>query len=89
MILNAIALLFLIKLDDAVVTEQDYKDCRVYLDSLESYDKDFSKDDKKGCGGDCKCNCVWYYVVKRFGDLVRIVCYIAGFLAPIVIFICW
>eukprot|EP01084_Bolivina_argentea_P174180 301707_1 len=133
MILNAVALFFMLEIDDVNVSPQDYIDCKEHLICLlQNYKPDeainarYIQDENSqdtcyghcfGVNGCCKrsscckekelngvrrlsmpeimdytascCTKFIYEAITIFSVLVKVCCYVGGFVAPFFIFFCW
>ena len=99
MILNAVALFFLMELDNVIVTDEDYKVCgkqlkkidrkykqlkKNHLDMNDDNDEEVVNDSRSKC---CREVCGW--ITYHFHFLVKFGCLVCGVFAPFFIFMCW
>eukprot|EP01084_Bolivina_argentea_P008498 15904_1 len=102
MILNAVALFFLIELDDLMVTEQDYIDCKQHIEIvLKKYKPDVpqignslhqrSNSTVEQVYNKCESCMIpfMYYLAHSLGVFATFLCYFCGALLPFVIFYCY
>eukprot|EP00483_Globobulimina_turgida_P013468 UN13492 len=92
MILNAIALFFMLDIDNNFVGVQDYHDCLINLKRFKAdYDQDLHSS-RKPESDKCACVCCFdlLYRVSRFMNFVApIGLFLLGFVAPFVPLFCW
>merc|ERR1719204_829529 len=90
MVLNALALFFLVELDDLLVEDSDYEDVAKYAKMLKEQraDRPVPAFDETAC---CRLSCVKRYVAcaNWFQMVLKVVVYTAAVVMPFAVAVCW
>eukprot|EP01083_Nonionella_stella_P023316 64495_1 len=90
MILNALALFFMLELDEVILSYQDYRDVEACLNAFnEKYNKNRYKGKENGQVSTCGAQNVCAKVTNVFAFFVRFCLYLGGAVLPFLIFVCW
>jgi len=91
MVFNALALFFLIELDDLLVEDSDYEDVKAFLND-EKFKKEFWETGKKSDSTSPHCCCCLEHFIACCDWLqwfIKFVVYLAAIVGPFAVFLCW